>query len=125
MVSWARLLTHADIVGNMSCVDGCVVLNRRLQVCGFGSEIKITDGELSNSPRAFKNLKTGGNWSNREFFDGIGGTRHKSAARLCMAHAAVLVFVISQDGEFRVFSSNTECAYAFGPIDTHSAHGNA
>jgi hypothetical protein len=125
MVSWARLLTHADIVGNMSCVDGCVVLNHRLQVCGFGSEIKITDEQLGNSPRAFKNFRTGENLPDREFFDGIGGTRHKSAARLCMAHAAVHVFVISQDGELRVFSSNTDSAYAFGPIDTHSAHGNA
>src|SRR5262249_24812613 len=59
MASWARLLTHADIVGNLSCVDGCVVLNRRLQVCGFGSEIKITDEQLKNSPRAFKNFETG------------------------------------------------------------------
>jgi len=125
MASWARLVTHADIVGNMSCVDGCVVLNRRLQVCGFGSEIKITDGQLRNGSRAFKNLKTGEIWPDREFFDGIGGTRHKSAARLCMAHAAVVVFVVSQDGELRVFSSNAHSAYAFGPIDTHSAHGNA
>jgi hypothetical protein len=125
MVSWARLLTHADIVGNMSCVDGCVVLNRRLQVCGFGSEIKITEVQLRNSPRGFKNFKTGEICPDREFFDGIGGTRHKSAARLCMAHAGVLVFVVSQDGELRVFSSDSESAYAFGPIDTHSAHGNA
>jgi hypothetical protein len=125
MVSWARLLTHADIVGNLSCVDGCVVLNRRLQVCGFGSEIKLTDGQQKNSPRAFKNFKTGEVWPDREFFDGIGGTRHKSAARLCKAHADIVVFVVSQDGELRVFASNTKSVYAFGPIDTHSAHGNA
>jgi hypothetical protein len=125
MVSWARLLTHADIVGNLSCVDGCVVLNRRLQVCGFGSEIKITDSQQKNSPRAFKNFKTGEVWPDREFFDGIGGTRHKSAARLCKAHEGVVAFVVSQDGELRVFSSNTKSVYAFGPIDTHSAHGNA
>jgi hypothetical protein len=125
MVSWARLLTHADIVGNLSCVDGCVVLNRRLQVCGFGSEIKITDGQLKNSPRVFKNVKTGEIWPDREFFDGIGGTRHKSAARLCKAQAGVLVFVISQDGELRVFSSDTDSVYAFGPTDTHSAHSSA
>ena len=120
MASWARLLTHADTVGNLSCVDGCVVLNRRLQVCGFGSEIRITDEQLKNSPLNFKNFKTGGVWPDREFFDGIGGMRHKSAAALCKAHANVLVFVISQDGELRVFSSNTTSAYAFGPVDTHS-----
>jgi hypothetical protein len=125
MVSWARLLTHADIVGNLSCVDGCVVLNRRLQVCGFGSEIKITDRQLKNSPRTFKNFKTGEIWPDREFFDGIGGMRHKSAATLCKAHANVLVFVVSQDGELRVFSSNSESVYTIGPIDTYSAHGNA
>jgi hypothetical protein len=120
IVSWARLLTHADIVGNLSCVDGCVVLNRRLQVCGFGSEIKITDEQLSNSPRTFKNFKTGEVWPDREFFNAIGGTRHKSAARLCKAHADALVFVVSQDGELRVFSSNLESVYSIGPIDTHS-----
>jgi hypothetical protein len=125
IVSWAHLLTHADIVGNLSCVDGCVVINRRLQVCGFGSEIKITDEQLRNSPRTFKNFKTGEVWPDREFFDGIGGMRHKSAARLCRAYADVLVFVVSQDGELRVFTSNSESVYTIGPIDTHSAHINA
>lgn len=118
LFSRTRMLTHADVVGNLSCVDGCVVLNRRLQVCGFGAEIRITDERLKNSPRAFKNFKTGEVWPDAEFLGGIGGTRHKSAARLCKAHPGVVVVVVSQDGDIRVFSSNADSVYGFDSLDT-------
>jgi hypothetical protein len=112
------MLTRAELIGNFSCVDGCVVLNRHLQLRGFGSEIKITDVDLEKSPRRFKDLKTGKVLKGSKFLGGIGGTRHKSAARLCKLHAGVVVIVVSQDGELRVFSSNKNSVNGFGPIVT-------
>lgn len=113
----ARMLIAAEAVGNLSCVDGCVVLNRRLQLCGFGGEIQVSDQQAREAPRSFKNYKTGEQWEYESFLKGIGGTRHKSAARLCKAYDGILVFIVSQDGELKVFSSDADKVNAFGPVD--------
>lgn len=101
----ATKLLAAEAVGNLSCVDGCVVLNRRLQLCGFGGEIQVSDQDAKDAPRDFTNFKTGEKWEYEDFLSGIGGTRHKSAARLCKVHDGILVFIASQDGQLKVFSS--------------------
>ena len=123
--SWTRrkatMLLAAEAVGNLSCVDGCVVLNRRLQLCGFGGEIQVSDQAAKDAPRKFTNFKTGEEWEYEEFLRGIGGTRHKSAARLCKAHDGILVFIASQDGQLKVFSSDGENVNAFGPLDVTRA----
>jgi hypothetical protein len=113
----ARMLIAAEAVGNLSCVDGCVVLNRRLQLCGFGGEIQVSDQQAREAPRSFKNYKTGEQWEYESFLKGIGGTRNKSAARLCKAYDGILVFIVSQDGELKVFSSDADKVNAFGPVD--------
>jgi hypothetical protein len=123
--SWTRrkaiMLLAAEAVGNLSCIDGCVVLNRRLQLCGFGGEIKVSDQAAKEAPRNFTDYKTGEEWEYEVFLRGIGGTRHKSAARLCKAHDGILVFIASQDGQFKVFSSNEDKVNAFGPLDVTRA----
>ncbi len=113
----ARMLIAAETVGNLSCVDGCVVLNRRLQLCGFGGEILVSDEKARQSPRRFENYMTGEAWNYDSFLKGIGGTRHKSAARLCKAFDGVLAFIVSQDGELKILSSDAEKVNAFGPVD--------
>ena len=93
------------------------MLNRRLQLCGFGGEITVTDEVARNAPRKFTDYKTGEEWDYDGFLRGIGGTRHKSAARLCKTHDGILNFVVSQDGQFKVFSSADGSVDAFGPLD--------
>ena len=116
-----NMLLAAEAVGNLSCVDGCVVLNRRLQLCGFGGEIQVSDQAAKDAPRSFTDYKTGKEWKYDDFLKGIGGTRHKSAARLCKAHDGLLVFIMSQDGELKVFSSDGDKVNAFGPLDVTRA----
>jgi hypothetical protein len=113
----AKMLLDAEAVGNLSCVDGCVILNRRLQLCGFGGEIQVSDEEAQGKPSKFTNYATGEEWEYKSFLKEIGGTRHRSAARLCKAHEGVLVFIVSQDGELKAFSSDADKVYAFGPLD--------
>jgi len=64
---------------------------------------------------------TGEEWKYEDFLKGIGGTRHMSAARLCKAHDDLLVFIMSQDGELKVFSSDGDKVNAFGPLDVTRA----
>ncbi len=61
--------------------------------------------------------KTGEKWEYKSLLEEIGGTRHQSAVRLCKAHRNMLVFIVSQDGDLKVFSSGTDKAHAFGPIN--------
>ncbi len=116
----AKLLADAEAVGNLSFVDGCVVLTRHLQLCGFGGEIQVSDKQASEAPRVFKDYLTNEQWEYDSFIKEIGGTRHKSAARLCKAHGGMLVFIVSQDGDLKAFSSDATKVNAFGPLDLPS-----
>jgi hypothetical protein len=111
------MLTEAEVAGNLSGADGCVVLNRKLQVCGFGGEILVSDDDAQMAIRPFTDVASGDEWSYDDFMKGIGGTRHKSAARLCRAHPNVLVFVVSQNGDLKLFYSNEKQVNGFGPLD--------
>jgi hypothetical protein len=112
-----KMMTNAEAAGNLSGVDGCVVLNQHLQVCGFGGEILVSESQAIEAPRLYKKAITGEVWDYEMFMKGIGGTRHKSAARLCKAHPGILVFVISQDGDLKIIYSDSSQVNAFGPLD--------
>jgi hypothetical protein len=117
VVCRTKMLTEAEVCGNFSSVDGCVVLNRHLQLRGFGGEILVSEEQARQSTRAFRNIMSGEEWPYEEFMKGIGGTRHKSAARLCKAHPGILVFTISQDGDLKLFCSDQDQVNGFGPLD--------
>jgi hypothetical protein len=112
-----RMMMDAETLGNMSMVDGCVVLDRSLRGRAFGTEIVVPDGDARQSPRAFRNVISYEEWAYDDFMHGIGGTRHRSAARLCRVYPNVIVFVVSQDGEFKIICSDDGQVNAFGPLD--------
>jgi hypothetical protein len=111
----ARLFSSAAAVSGLSAVDGCVVLNHNLDVLGFGGVIGLgeSDAKVVDSRRKLKNAKTGAIHDDSEIASLGLGTRHRSAFRLCKAHANALVFVVSQDGDLRVFFSDDEFVYGF------------
>jgi hypothetical protein len=111
------MMMDAETLGNMSMVDGCVVLDRSLRGRAFGTEIVVPDGDARQSPRAFRNVISYEEWAYDDFMHGIGGTRHRSAARLCRVYPNVIVFVVSQDGEFKIICSDDGQVNAFGPLD--------
>jgi hypothetical protein len=111
--NWKRaaVFAKADIVSGLSSVDGCVVLDRNLRVSGFGGEILVDRVRVDQEPRTLMNLKTGEPMSEAEL-DRL-GTRHRSAYRLAKAHPGVIAFVVSQDGDLRIFASTNEDVFGF------------
>lgn len=91
-----RLNDAADLVINLSSVDGAVVLTDTFRVIGFGTEILIDEG-----PRSVSVFDGGRGTAKGDIpIDGF-GTRHRSAFRLCTVMQDAVVFVVSQDGDVR------------------------
>ena len=111
--NWKRaaVFAKADIVSGLSAVDGCVVLDRELRVSGFGGEILVDPARAQRAARELRNLKTGEPMPESEL-DRL-GTRHRSAYRLVKAHPGVIAFVVSQDGDLRIFASSENDVFGF------------
>jgi hypothetical protein len=103
-----RMFSAARALAELANVDGCVVLDRRLRLFGFGAEIRVSEHQVDGwecseshpetlAPQASIDVER---W----------GTRHRSAFRLCCARPGTLAFVISQDGDLRVFFGSPEGA---------------
>lgn len=114
-----KMLVDAKAVGNLSAVDGCVMLDRQLHVLGFGGVITISEKDAKQSNSPFRNVVSGQEWPYDEFMKGVGGTRHQSAARLCRVLPGALVFVVSQDGDLKLLCSNKgpPQVNGYGPLD--------
>ena len=89
-----------DRTGQLTAVDGALVLREDLTVVGFGAKL-VVDGEefevarrdaLISSPLDPCGLSD------------LGGTRHQSAARFVRQHPDCSVLVSSQDGRMTLFS---------------------
>jgi hypothetical protein len=113
----SKTLTDSDAVGNFSAVDGCVVLTHDFRVLGFGAKIMVSSDEAERSRRRFKHIASNTVYEDATLMRAIGGTRHQSVARLCQAHPGVLVYTASQDGELKLFYSDDDFAYVYGPLD--------
>ncbi len=96
-----RMFSAARALAELANVDGCVVLDRRFRLFGFGAEIRVSEDQVKGwecaeahpdtlAPQATIDVER---W----------GTRHRSAYRLCCARPGTLAFVVSQDGDLRVF----------------------
>jgi hypothetical protein len=120
----SKTLTDSEAVGNLSAVDGCVVLTHDLRVLGFGAKIDVAVDEAEKSPRRFKHIKSNTVYPDDEFMRLIGGTRHQSIARLCQAYPGVLAYTVSQDGELKLFHSDEDFAYVYGPLDLPAIESN-
>jgi hypothetical protein len=112
--NWSRrraiVFSKAEILAGLSSVDGCVVLDQHLRVLGFGGEIRVDEKMVKAAPRALRNIKTG-----QPMEDELKqmGTRHRSACRLAQVHPGIIVFVISQDGDLRIFCSDESNVFGF------------
>jgi hypothetical protein len=97
----------------LSEVDGCVVLDRGLRIHLFGGKIRSSGG---NGRAAVKSLDLR-DWYSREVSIEPAvrklGTRNQSACDFCREHPQAFAFVISQDGDLRVYCSDNDAAYAF------------
>ena len=91
------LFELSNLIGSLAEVDGCVVLTKRFEILGFGSEIV---GHLPSVATVRRALDLEADTTCTENADGV-GTRHRSAYRLCAAIPGALAVVVSQDGNVR------------------------
>lgn len=95
-------------VADLASVDGCVIFDRELRVHGFAARIA---SRTNDHALTLRNAKTG-DAIGAEKLRGL-GTRHRSAIDLCRSVPNAIAFVVSQDGELRVFCSDETGAYGF------------
>jgi hypothetical protein len=103
-----QVWSTAASVGHLSAHDGCVVLDRQMTVHGFGGTIET--GAARGSPRTYADSRTGAPLAEERLLARF-GHRHRSAFLLCKAVPNALAFVISQDGDLPVFSSDDRHVY--------------
>jgi hypothetical protein len=106
-----KLCSASRAIGHLSGTDGCVVLDRRLTLHGFGGSIQIRN----NIPRKACVQVAGKTKRKLNEADLMlqFGERHKSAFNLCKQVPGALAFVISQDGDLRLFASNKTTVYYY------------
>jgi hypothetical protein len=95
-----HLLSLIDVVAHLSQTDGCVVFNRRLQLQSVGSMIEVGVGADESVP-CYKGDST--EKVNNDEIRHSYGARRRSAIQLCRDCPGALAFVISQDGDVRIF----------------------
>jgi hypothetical protein len=103
-----QLLSTIRSVGALSGTDGCVVLDRNLVLHGFGGSIKAN--RQGPELRKCIDLETEAEVPRDELLRPF-GERHKSAYYLCHEVPGSIAFVISQDGDLRVFASDEGRVY--------------
>jgi hypothetical protein len=108
-----RVLRHqvwstAASIGHLSAHDGCVLLDRRMTVYGFGGTIDAEAAALSG--RVYADSRTKAFLAEDPLLSRF-GHRHRSAFQLCKAVPNAIAFVISQDGDLPVFSSDDRHVY--------------
>jgi hypothetical protein len=103
-----QLWSTAASVGHLSAHDGCVVLDRRMTVHGFGGTIET--GAAPPSARTYVDSRTNAPLAEEQLLTRF-GHRHRSAFLLCKALPKAIAFVISQDGDLPVFSSDDQHVY--------------
>jgi DisA bacterial checkpoint controller nucleotide-binding len=82
------------LIGNLTAVDGALVLDKRLGLLGFGAEVSA---ELPTPARVWRALDTEGR--ERESYDTERvGTRHRAAFRFVNDHPQGVAIVVSHDG---------------------------
>jgi hypothetical protein len=70
----------------------------------FGGEIRVNEHDISNLGKTLVDGISDTEIPESQVMNY--GTRHRSAIRLCQAVERAIVFVISQDGDLRVFHSD-------------------
>src|SRR5262249_29527833 len=103
-----QLWSLAASVGHLSSLDGCVVLDRRMTVHGFGGTIET--GAACSAERTYADSRTLASLPEEQVLARF-GHRHRSAFLLCKAVPHAVAFVISQDGDLPVFSSDDRHVY--------------
>jgi hypothetical protein len=90
------------LVGGLTAVDGAMVMTTDLKILGYGAKLNATAKKLKIREWLPGRHKS----ESPKDLQGIGGTRHQSAAQFVSRYPKTIVFVASQDGRFTIFCSD-------------------
>jgi hypothetical protein len=96
---YQALFDSARAIAKLSTADGCIVFDRGLRLLGFKGEVLVRD----NPECVELNLNSEIPEQKGTFDINQFGTRHRSAARFCAKVPGGVAFVVSQDGDIRLF----------------------
>jgi hypothetical protein len=82
------------LIGNLTAVDGAVVLDKRLGLLGFGAEVSA---ELPTPARVWRARDSDGRERESVDIENV-GTRHRAAFRFVNDHPEGVAIVVSHDG---------------------------
>jgi hypothetical protein len=82
------------VIGGLAGIDGAVVLDKRLQLVGFGAEVS---SDLPSPDRVWRALDLEGTERLPESIENV-GTRHRAAYRFARHNPHGIAIVISHDG---------------------------
>jgi hypothetical protein len=114
-----EVLGAVRFIASLSCVDGFVLVDRRMVVHGFGVEVR-TDNLLADifvardsnaNPKLLRQSEL------TQF-----GTRHRAMMRYCYDKPGALGFVVSQDGDIRAMTRIADMLVLWENIDVQLAY---
>lgn len=109
----------ARMIGQLASTDGCVVLDRRLNVKGFGAKIDWSNDGTGARFLPLFDVRTEEEVP-EEHIEQRMGTRHRSACRLAQILPDSIMFVVSQDGDLTAIHSDHSKAYRVTQLDAWS-----
>lgn len=111
-----KIFEFEFFASKLSGVDGVVLLNKKLDILGFGGEIIASSNSLQTVRKALDPF--GKKW--KEVSIQAFGTRHRSALRFCSSYENSCAFVISQDGSVRAIKREGAFVYMWDEITISS-----
>ncbi|MCC6580874.1 MAG: hypothetical protein IT440_10575 [Phycisphaeraceae bacterium] len=96
-----QLITSLDLIARCAGIDGCVLLNKQLELECVGAKLPISN----NSCKQVLDAKT--KQPVTETLRRL-GTRNNSAANYCQNHPGAIAFVVSTDQECNLYYSNDD-----------------
>jgi hypothetical protein len=96
------LWRKVSAIGQLSAVDGAVVVDDQLHLIDFGTKI------VADEPRKYFEQEIEVEGETEKPIDAVGGTRHRSAAAFVDCRHDAVAFVASHDGPLSLFVYDTE-----------------
>jgi hypothetical protein len=114
-----EVLGAIRFIASLSCVDGFVLLDHRMEVHGFGVEVRtdnlLSDIYVARDSHAEQKLLRKSELTQY-------GTRHRAMMRYCYDKPGSLGFVVSQDGDIRAMTRIADMLVLWENIDVQLAY---
>ena len=104
------IVTYADMIAKLTCVDGSVVLTKDLDLIGFGAETLVDKMQRRQPDVRFIGYD-GEEETSKQFKDY--GMRHRAGYRFCDAVKGSVAIIVSQDGSIECCTEHDGVVYVY------------